>query len=63
MLKISKKDLAKLAEKAGFEDYKGCRNCANQIEPYRMCEWAEKGGDGHVHFICPRWEKRERNLS
>ena len=39
-------------------DYKGCRNCANQIEPLRMCEWAEHGGDGALHFICPRWERR-----
>lgn len=38
--------------------YKGCRNCANQIEPLRMCEWAERGGDGALHFICPRWERR-----
>ena len=27
-------------------DYKGCRNCKKQIEPTRMCEWAERGGDG-----------------
>lgn len=39
-------------------NYKGCKNCANQIAPLRMCEWAELGGDGQVHFICPRWEER-----
>lgn len=39
-------------------DYKGCRNCEHQIEPLRMCEWAERGGDGIVHIICPMWEKR-----
>ena len=24
-----------------------------------MCEWAEQGGDGHMHIICPRWDKKE----
>ena len=38
--------------------HKGCWNCAHQIEPLRMCEWAERGGDGVVHFICPKWERR-----
>ena len=38
--------------------YKGCRNCQNQIEPLRTCKWMERGGDGVVHLICPRWEKR-----
>ena len=40
-------------------DYKGCRNCKNQIEPMRQCEWAERGGDGHIHLICPMWERKE----
>jgi hypothetical protein len=40
-------------------DYKGCKNCQYQIEPLRMCEWAEQGGDGHIHFICPMWDKKE----
>jgi hypothetical protein len=39
-------------------DYKGCQNCKHQIEPIRMCKWAERGGDGHIHFICPRWEHK-----
>ena len=39
--------------------YKGCKNCTNQIEPLRMCEWAEHGGDGRLHLICPRWEKKD----
>ena len=39
-------------------DYKGCRNCKYQIEPLRGCEWIERGGDGRLHFICPRWEKK-----
>ena len=38
--------------------YNGCRNCEHQIEPLRMCEWAERGGDGIVHIICPMWKKR-----
>ncbi len=41
--------------------YKGCRNCKFQIEPLRMCEWAERGGDGRLHFICPKWEKKGDN--
>lgn len=58
MLKIPYKDLTKLAGDMG---YKGCKNCKYQVEPLRMCEWAEKGGDGHVHFICPKWEKEKAN--
>lgn len=38
--------------------YKGCRNCVHQIEPMRACEWSERGGDGVLHLICPRWERR-----
>lgn len=38
--------------------YEACRNCKYQIEPLRMCEWAEKGGDGKIHILCPRWEKK-----
>lgn len=36
--------------------YNGCRNCKHQIDVLRTCEWAERGGDGVVHLICPRWE-------
>ena len=39
--------------------YKGCKNCKSQIEPLRSCKWAEKGGDGRLHVICPKWEKKE----
>lgn len=39
--------------------YNGCRNCKYQIEFLRTCEWLEHGGDGKLHLICPRWEKRE----
>ena len=42
-------------------DYKGCRNCRHQIEPLRMCEWTEHGGDGHIHLICPMWDKEIEN--
>lgn len=41
--------------------YKGCRNCKNQIDVLRTCKWLEQGGDGAVHLICPRWEKRGDN--
>ncbi len=39
--------------------YKGCRNCKHQINVLRTCEWLESGGDGIVHLICPKWDKRE----
>ena len=41
--------------------YKGCRNCKKQIDVLRACEWLEQGGDGVLHLICPRWEKRGEN--
>ena len=41
--------------------YKGCRNCIYQIEPLRTCKWMSQGGDGKLHLICPRWEKRKQN--
>lgn len=52
----SDKEMQKLIEQLG---YKGCQNCQYQIEPLRMCDWAEQGGDGIVHWICPNWDKRE----
>ena len=39
-------------------NYKGCRNCSKQIDYLRTCEWMERGGDGRVHLICPRWERK-----
>ena len=49
-------DVKKLEKKL---DYKGCRNCANQITPLRMCEWAEKKENNtSLHLICPKWEHR-----
>ena len=39
--------------------YKGRRNCQHQIDVLRTCKWMEHGGDGVVHLICPRWERRE----
>ena len=39
-------------------DYKACKNCKYQISPLRACEWAEQDGDGQVHFICPKWNKK-----
>lgn len=38
--------------------YHGCRNCKHQIDVLRTCEWLESGGDGQLHIICPRWEKK-----
>ena len=40
--------------------YKGCKNCIHQIDILRMCKWAEQGGDGRIHIICPNWSKKER---
>lgn len=42
-------------------DYKGCNNCKNQISPLRSCKWAEHGGDGRIHLICPMWDKKEES--
>lgn len=39
--------------------YQGCRNCINQIEPFRMCEWAEQKTAERVHIICPKWERKD----
>ena len=55
MLHITDKEVNKIRKEL---DYKGCRNCVNQIEPVRMCKWAEQGGDGRIHFICPKWEHK-----
>lgn len=41
------------------EKYEGCRNCKYQIEPFRACEWLEKGKHQTVYLVCPRWEMRE----
>ena len=52
------KELQKLIKSI---DYKGCKNCQHQIEPLRMCEWAEQGGNGRVNLICPMWDKAEKD--
>ena len=40
-------------------DYKGCLNCKHQIEPLRMCVWAETNPQQIlIMYICPNWEKR-----
>lgn len=51
-----KKDVEKLIKDL---NYHGCKNCKNQIETLRSCEWAESGGDGHLHFMCPMWEEKD----
>lgn len=38
--------------------YNGCRNCEHQIGVLRTCAWMENGGDGVLHLICPKWDKR-----
>ena len=53
-LHITDKEIKKLTKQL---EYKGCRNCQHQIEPLQMCKWAEQGGDGRLHFICPKWNK------
>lgn len=50
------KEVQKLIKQIGYD---GCKNCRHQIESLRACEWAEQGGDGRLHFICPRWERKE----
>ena len=54
--RVHDKELNKLIKQIG---YKGCRNCRHQTALSRMCGWGEQGGDGHIHFICPRWNKKE----
>jgi hypothetical protein len=50
----------KMLEKRKRElGYKGCRNYMYQIDILRTCKWAEHGGDGSLHLICPRWNKKE----
>lgn len=53
-LPISENEVQKRIKKLG---YKGCGNCKHQIAPLRRCKWAEQGGDGHIHWICPMWDK------
>ena len=53
---ITDKELQNLIKSIG---YKGCKNCQHQIAPLRMCKWAEQGGDGHIHIVCPKWDKAE----
>ena len=48
------KTVEKLKKELG---YKGCGNCKHQTEP--GCEWIEHGDDGKLHWICPKWERRE----
>lgn len=38
-------------------EYNGCRNCRNQPEPMKMCEWGKKRQ--RVELICSRWEKKD----
>lgn len=57
-LHIINKEVHRRIEQLG---YKGCKNCQHQIAPLRMCRWAEQGGDGQIHFICPMWDKVERS--
>ena len=52
---VTDKELQKLIKSIG---YKGCKNCKHQISPLRMCRWAEQGGDGRIHLICPKWDKK-----
>lgn len=55
-LHIKDKEVQKLSKQLG---YQGCKNCQHQIAPLRMCDWAEQGGDGRIHLICPRWDKKD----
>lgn len=41
--------------------YNGCNNCQHQIAPLRSCKWAEQGGDGRIHYMCPKWDKKEED--
>jgi hypothetical protein len=54
---MSDSTLNRLKKEMGYE---GCRNCRHQIAPLRTCKWAESGGDGAFHLLCPRWEKKKQ---
>ena len=54
-LHITDKEVQRQIKQLG---YKGCKNCKHQISPLRMCEWEEQGGDGQIHLICPKWDKK-----
>jgi hypothetical protein len=53
---VTNKELKKRIDGIG---YKGCKNCKHKISPLKACKWLEQGGDGHIHFICPKWDKTE----
>ena len=53
---MTSEELKKVRKKLG---YKGCRNCKLCPKGQKQCEWGQNGGDGHLHFICPRWCKNE----
>lgn len=55
-LHIKDKEIQNLINNIGYE---GCKNCQHQIAPLRKCYWSEQGGDGIVHLICPKWDKRD----
>lgn len=54
---VTDKELQKHIDRIGYE---GCKNCKHQISPLRMCRWAEQGGDGTIHVVCPRWDRADR---
>ena len=58
-MKMSKRSSNWYEKRIKKMGYKGCRNCIHQIEPLRGCEYLERGGDGKLHIICPRWERKE----
>lgn len=51
---ITDKELKKYQKNIG---YKGCRNCSHRPPHSNMCDWGSRGGDHHIHFICPKWKK------
>lgn len=55
MLKMPSKELKRIYKKL---NYKGCKNCSFQISPLRTCKWAENGGDGKLHLVCPKWQHK-----
>lgn len=54
---VTKSDVDKLHRKLG---YRGCSNCKFGESTFTMCVQG-KETDNRLHFICPKWVRKEVN--